>query len=245
MNNLPSIISEDLDFKKISSKIVSAGIDTKNLKLYFNNYKPIKSYEDQMSVIVEIHSKIIDCIDIYYGIRANQLSEALINNVVKTIFEQFNEISIEEIFYAYDTFTPQKNDWRNVTKQEILKPIYDYLKSKKKVLLEHEKQQKEIESENKRKKDAEDFYKISCDLYNESLYENKWKGDCFNASVIFKRFRDYFTQDEKNDLKKKASELFYKYKSENEIMFYAYSEERILANLVVEKAVENKWILKK
>lgn len=243
-NNLQIIQKNEVNIEKIFSKLTSVGIQVNNVKTYFNDYTPIKAQKDQCNVVLDIHSKVIDCIDIYFGIRANQLSDALIDNIVKTIYQNYNDLSVEEILIAYDTHTPQKTDWRNVTKPEILKPINDYLRTKKRILIEYQNQIKEQTLEGERLIEAQNFYNKSCDIYNQSLIEKKWLGDCFNASVIYKKFRDNFTQEQKNDLKQKASELFYKYQKENEIMFYAYSEERILADLVIETAIKNQWHLK-
>jgi len=243
-NNLPTKFEQNIDFAKLTSRLVSSGEQTTNVKVFFKDYTPINKVQDQCAVICDVHSTVIDCIDIYFGVRANQISEALLQSVVKTIFENYYDLAVEEIVTAYETFTPQKTDWRNVTKPEILKPIYEYTKLKKRVLSEYDKQIKEQVIEQERLNEAKVFYTKSCDIYQNSLKEGVWLGDCFNASVIYKRFRDYFTQEQKNELKKKASELFYKYNNENEIMYYAYSEDRILANLVVETAIKNKWHLK-
>ena len=106
------------------SRISSTGYDIskRDCKL-FGVYKPIIEFEDQIELAVNIYDKIVDCADIYFGIRASQLSEALTKSVVRQIMQDYPNLSVEEIEHCFERFVQPKTDWRNITKLELIEPI--------------------------------------------------------------------------------------------------------------------------
>ncbi len=227
------------------NRISSTGIEInkKDCK-QLNNGELIKNYSDQIDLAVKIYEKIVDCADIYFGIRSNQMSEALTTSVVKQIMADFPEITIEDIEYSFERFNPIKTDWRNITKIELLAPIKKFYLIKIKLLCEI----KEIENEEIEKNEGEksliDFYESSIKTYKESLEVGKWNGTIFQANIIHRKFRKYFNSGEVEELKKESKKLYNYYQNLNTFLYFAYSEERILANLVVERAILEKWQIK-
>lgn len=204
----------------------------------------IKNYPDQIDLAVKIYEKIVDCADIYFGIRSNQMSEALTTSVVKQIMSDFPEITVEDIEYSYERFNPIKTDWRNVTKIEILAPIRKFYLMKIKMLFEIKEIENEEIEKNEGEKNLIDFYESSIKTYKESLEAGEWTGTIFQANIIHRKFRKYFNPEEVEELKNESKKLYNYYQNLNTFLYFAYSEERILANLVVKKAINEKWQIK-
>lgn len=172
------------------------------------------------------------------------MSDALTGSVVKQIMIDFPEITLEDIEYSFERFNPVKTDWRNITKIELLAPIKKFYSVKIKMLCEI----KEIENEEIEKNEGEksliDFYESSIKTYNESLESGEWTGTIFQANIIHRKFRKYFNPEEVEELKKESKRMYNHYQNLNTFLYFAYSEERILANLVVERAILEKWQIK-
>jgi hypothetical protein len=224
------------------SRIGSSGIQisSRDCKMYGAGLE-IKYYEDQIELAVQIFDKIVDCADIYFGIRANQMSEALTRSVVKQIMVDYPDLTVEEIEHCFERFVQPKTDWRNITKLELIEPIKKYYLVKMKIKTEISKLElEEIEREEGQKK-ANDFYDLSISKYEESLKAGKWLGDLFMAHTIHRKFRNKFNDEEVQELKLKANRQYNEYQEKNSFLYFAYSRERILAQLVIEIAIENKW----
>ena len=237
---------EKIDLEKnLINRISATGIEISQKDCQqLNNGNLIKNYPDKVDLAVKIYGKIVDCADIYFGIRQNQMSDALTGSVVKQIMIDFPEITLEDIEYSFERFNPVKTDWRNITKIELLAPIKKFYSVKIKMLCEI----KEIENEEIEKNEGEksliDFYESSIKTYNESLESGEWIGTIFQANIIHRKFRKYFNPDEVEELKKESKRMYNYYQNLNTFLYFAYSEERILANLVVERAILEKWQIK-
>jgi hypothetical protein len=227
------------------SRISCAGIEIspKDCKIYGSGIE-LKEYTDQIELAVKIYDKIIDCADIYFGIRANQMSEALTRSVVKQIMYDYPNLTIDEIEHSFERFLQPKTDWRNITKFELIAPIQKYYLVKNKIRSEINKLEvEEVEKEENQKK-ANDFYDLSIKTYNESLTVGKWMGDLFMAHVLHVKFRNKFNDNQVMDLKEQAQKKYFEYQKANSFLYFAYSKERILAGLVIEKAISEKWQIK-
>ena len=209
----------------------------------YGNGVQIKYYEDQIELAVQIFDKIVDCADIYFGIRANQMSEALTRSVVKQIMVDYPDLSVEEIEHCFERFVQPKTDWRNITKLELIEPIKKYYIVKLKIKSELTKLELEEIQKDEAQKKQNDFYDLSIQKYKESLKTGKWLGDLFMAFTIHRKFRNRFNNEEVQELKEKANIQFNKYQEKNSFLYFAYSRERILAQLVVEIAIKNKWAI--
>ena len=162
---------EKIDLEKnLINRISATGIEINQKDCQqLNNGNIIKNYPDKVDLAVKIYEKIVDCADIYFGIRQNQMSDALTGSVVKQIMIDFPEITLEDIEYSFERFNPVKTDWRNITKIELLAPIKKFYSVKIKMLCEI----KEIENEEIEKNEGEksliDFYESSIKTFAASL----------------------------------------------------------------------------
>lgn len=156
----------------------------------------------------------------------------------------FPLLTVEEIEHCFDRFVQPKTDWRNITKFELIAPIQKYYLVKNKIKSEINKLElEEIEKEENQKK-ANDFYDLSITTYNESLVAGEWLGDLFMAHVLHQKFREKFNDAEVIDLKEQSQKKYFDYQKENSFLYFAYSKERILAGLVIEKAIKYQWQIK-
>jgi len=237
---------EKIDLEKnLINRISATGIEINQKDCQqLSNGNLIKNYPDKVDLAVKIYEKIVDCADIYFGIRQNQMSDALTGSVVKQIMLDFPEITLDDIEYSFERSNPVKTDWRNITKIELLEPIRKFYLVKIKMLCEI----KEIENEEIEKNEGEksliDFYESSIKTYKESLECGEWTGTIFQANIIHRKFRKYFNPEEVEELKKESKRMYNHYQNLNTFLYFAYSEERILANLVVERAILEKWQIK-
>jgi len=237
---------EKIDLEKnLISRISATGIEINQKDCQqLSNGNLIKNYPDKVDLAVKIYERIVDCADIYFGIRQNQMSDALTGSVVKQIMLDFPEITLDDIEYSFERYNPVKTDWRNITKIELLEPIKKFYLVKIKMLCEI----KEIENEEIEKNEGEksliDFYESSIKTYKESLEVGEWTGTIFQANIIHRKFRKYFNPEEVEELKKESKRMYNHYQNLNTFLYFAYSEERILANLVVERAILEKWQIK-
>ncbi|CAB4151779.1 hypothetical protein UFOVP597_34 [uncultured Caudovirales phage] len=171
------------------------------------------------------------------------MSEALTRSVVKQILIDFPLLTLEEIEHSFERFVQPKTDWRNITKMELIEPIKKYYQVKQKIRSEIEKiNLEDIEKENGIKK-ANEFYDLSCETYEKSLIEGKWIGDLFMAHILHRKFRNKFNNEEVIQMKNEALKKFHDYQKENSFLYFAYSKERILAGIVMDIAIKNKWQL--
>ena len=207
------------------------------------NQISIKYHPDKIDCAVQIFKVIVDSADIYYGIRSGQLSEALTDKVVKTILSDFNELSVSDIEYAYERFRKEKNDWRNITFDELIQPIKQYHKIKYAVTKERLQMQKEIKEKNERDAKEQEFLQSSIDLYTESLKGDYYLGDIFHARKIYGNFISKIDEATLSDMQMEANGQSVKLAEENPFLGLSNTPERLYAKLVVDYAVKNKFEL--
>lgn len=203
---------------------------------------PIKVFPNKIDIAVKIFKVIVDSADIYYGIRSGQLSEALTDKVVKKILDEYNELSISDIEYAYERFRKEKTDWRNITFDELMIPIKQYYKIKFAVNRERMLMEKELQEKTEREKKENEFINISFDLYKKSLGLDYYLGDVFHARKIYGKFISKISEDILSDLQLEANRQSAKLTEENSYNFL-YTPERLYAKMVVDYAVKNKFEL--
>jgi hypothetical protein len=219
-------------------------ISKNDLDLILNNKVPkIKESKDLIKCATDIFKKITDCADIYYGIRANQMSDALTDSIVKTILKDYGDLTIDEIEWAFEREEINKTDWRNITKREMIAPLTKFYKIKQIVEARREKVLKEKESELEAGKRAFEFEKICKDIYLDSLKVNEWQGSIFHSTVLSKFFRDQLNQELINTFSAEAKRLEKFYISENNVIYLGYTTERLLAELIVKHALKNRFEL--
>lgn len=207
------------------------------------NQIAIANHPNKIECAIEIYKAITDSADIYYGIRAGQLSEALTDKVVKTILRDFNQLSVSDIEYAYERFRKEKNDWRNITFDELIQPIQQYHRIKYAVNKELLQMQKELKEQQERDLKEQEFLKASVDLYNESLGRDYYLGDIFHARKIYGNFISKIDEATLSDMQMEANRQSVKLSEENPFLGLANTPERLYAKLVVDYAIKNKFEL--
>lgn len=236
------MLNKDLE-KVLESRINASGLDV--IKKDFQRHNTgiaLCNYLDKVQAAIEIYDLIVDSADVYFGIRAEQLSQALIKAVVNTIMEDFSALSLSDIQYSFERYVTPKTDWRNITKFELIAPIQKYAIIKFKIDNEILIVEKENKEEQERKIRADIFLNEAIDMYNESLINGEWNGTIFQAFVIHRKFRKYFSEDEITQIKKDAKNMeFLMHETEDVYKIIGYSFERILAEIVVKKSIKNKY----
>lgn len=207
------------------------------------NQISIANHPDKVDCAIQIFKAITDSADIYYGIRAGQLSEALTDKVVKTILRDFNQLSVSDIDYAYERFRKEKNDWRNITFDELMQPIQQYYKIKFSVNKERLIMEKEMQEQREREVKEQEFHQASIELYKESLNGDYYLGDIFHARKIYGNFISKIDEATLSDMQMEANRQSVKLSEENPFLGLANTPERLYAKLVVDYAVKNKFQL--
>jgi hypothetical protein len=208
------------------------------------NQIAIQMHPDKVDCAVQIFKKIVDSADIYYGIRAGQLSEALTDKVVKIILRDYSELSVDDIDYAFERYRKEKNDWRNITFDELIAPLAQYHKVKYAVNKEMAKLQKEIEENEDRIEKDKEFLKISEDLYEESVSGSMFLGDVFHARKIYGNLIGRINEDTLKDMQQNAIRESRELSETNPFLHLSHSPERIYAKMVVDYGILNKMPLK-
>jgi len=196
------------------------------------------------TAIDEVTRILIYCLDIYFGLRSNQVSENLIIKVQKEIFSKYKHLSLEDLEYSFERFNiPEKTSWNNITIQEIMAPIIRYSNIKHRINNERIKIEAEKNELEKRNKESEVFYNNAIETYLKSLENGSWIGDMFQAKVLLNKFTKYFTQDMRAEYKKQSKIEEMRIVESGRIDAYLYTNERILAEMVIKDCVKNGYTL--
>ena len=67
----------------------------------------IRDYIDQIELAVNIYEVIINSADIYFGVKATSLSDALIKAVVQEIIKKYSTFTLSDIEYSFERFSKQ------------------------------------------------------------------------------------------------------------------------------------------
>jgi hypothetical protein len=214
-----------------------------SVSLEHNNFYdlPIFHYSNKIDCAVRIFKVIVESADIYYGIRSGQLSEALTDKIVKKILTDYSKLSISDIEYAYERFRKEKNDWRNITFDELMIPIQQYHKIKFAVSREKKLMEKELQEKKERDQKEIEFIKTSIELYKNSLDHDYYLGDVFHSRKIYGRFLSMINEDTLSDFQMDANRQSAKLNDDNAFSVLSYTPERIYAKMVVDHAVKNKF----
>ena len=202
---------------------------------------PILHFNNKIDCAVRIFKVIVDSADIYYGIRSGQLSEALTDKIVKKILTDYSELSISDIEYAYERFRKEKNDWRNITFDELIIPIQQYHKIKYAVSRERKIMQKELEEKKERDQKEMEFINTSIELYKNSLGLDYYLGDVFHARKIYGKFLSMIDEGILSDLQMESNRQSNKLNQDNVFAILSYTPERLYAKMIVDYAVKNKF----
>lgn len=202
---------------------------------------PILHYNNKIDCAVRIFKVIVDSADIYYGIRSGQLSEALTDKIVKKILTDYSELSISDIEYSFERFRKEKNDWRNITFDELMTPIQQYHRIKFAVSRERKLMEKELQEKKERDQKEIEFINTSIELYKKSMDHDYYLGDVFHSRKIYGNFISKISEDILSDFQMDANRQSNKLNEDNAFGMLSYTPERIYAKMVVDYAVKNKF----
>lgn len=186
-------------------------------------------------------------ITIHFGIRPGLLSDDLIEACIADIIKKFKNLTVRDIQHAYERTIIQKDDWKNVTKREVLQPIENWWNQKEKIRLEFERFKKEQELKNQIEHEKQLFKEESVQLYQEAIVSGEWNGSVFHASIIARQIAEHIDQETKDQLwieskrEKKRIEAEAK-ESDKKLDFsnLGVTALRIFSGKIVEKGVELK-----
>lgn len=200
----------------------------------------IRDYIDQVELAVSIYEVIINSADVHFGIKATSLSDALIKAVVTEITKNYSKLTLTDVEYAYERFSKQRTDWRNLTKSDLIEPIKQYSIIKMEITNEQRRiHEDERIAEESRVKQLE-FEKNAIKVYKASLELGEWLGDIFQAKAIFNLFRGKISGEKAKQLQAEAVAKFRGYEDKKKLEHTLFTAERIYAQLIVEYGIENK-----
>lgn len=207
-----------------------------------------KLITNPLTRLAAIQGIITKMVDIYYGIRPGLLSDNVMEHVAGEIATRLNTLSISDIQRAFKNAHIERNDsWKNITVQEILSPIQVWFNQKEKIKREFNDFVLKQTEEERKAKEAVDFYESSKVIYNQCVDELEWTGTIFQASAIAKEVAKHIDQERKDELWKKAKEKKSKIDEANREMkrlggatkTIGYSDVRIFAELIVIEGIKN------
>ena len=237
-------------FLRLTSKqlpVLKSDVNRENSLSFLQNENsksdnlPILHFNNKIDCAVRIFKVIVDSADIYYGIRSGQLSEALTDKIVKKILTDYSELSISDIEYAYERFRKEKNDWRNITFDELIIPIQQYHKIKFAVSREKKLMEKELQEKKERDQKENEFINNSIELYKKSLEFDYYLGDVFHARKIYGKFLSMISEDILSDFQMESNRQSNKLNEDSPFGMLSYTPERLYAKMIVDYAVKNKF----
>jgi hypothetical protein len=209
-----------------------------------NEFPAISTNQNHEQTVERLTLILVDSIDVYMGIRGDKVSKPLIIKSIKEILSKYDSLSFQDIEYSFERFNyPEKFNQSTLTINEVLEPIKQYFHLKNKIKAEKIKMQAEINERNEQKLKSDIFYQESKKTYLKSLENKKWLGDMFQAKVLLNHFTKYFSEETRNEYKKKAKIEEVRILESGKLDAYLYSFERILANMVIIDCVKNGYRL--
>lgn len=222
---------------------------------YESNSLKIQDYQSAEALIEDIQLMLERCASIYYGIRAGLLSDDLIESVIAEIIKRFKSITIKDIEHSFERAVIVKEDWRNLTKREMIEPIQNWWNYKENIRIEFEKHQKEAEEIEAGKVKEEEFKNQSIIVYKESMLQLEWLGTVFQASAIAKDYISEHIEDKKraelwNDairLFKEAKEKTKEQSKKKEVLIpanFGISTLKLYSELIVKEGIKQQIEIK-
>lgn len=198
--------------------------------------------------LIALQDAIVNAIEIHFGVRSGNLSDALIKSCITEIIDKYGTLTYPDIEFAFDRYIKQKKeDWKNPTKLDVLNPIKMWWNQKESIKYEFQRFQHEQKEKEERKAKGLEFEYNALKLYNESEFE--YNGDYFQASAIAKKyFGSQLDQETKDQLwleaKKQKKQNDDEYDKIDRDVFnlidpnFGISAERIFCKLVLNKCLE-------
>jgi len=171
----------------LKTRLITLNVEVKEKDFQFENELKIYEEENQIETAKKIHSALIDCCVLYYGIHISQIQEVVLITAIQKIIKEFNSISIKEIFHAFERIEIQKQV--TITIEDLLKPIRKYIYVKNYISKEFQNHLKEEQEKLQAVEKAIQHREECLNFYAEALSSGIWKGTIFHAVTIAKDFK--------------------------------------------------------
>lgn len=229
-------------FKSTSTRINKADLSRYNLST--NN---LASYSNPLSLVKDVKETIENICIIHFGVRSGLLDEVLIESVIQTIISKFKSLTTKDLMSAFERIEVKSNNWKNITKRDLIEPIQNWWNKKEEIRLEFEKYQKELSEKEEAERKEEEFKNLAIDTYRKSIVCAEWLGDIFQANAIYKIVLRQIQLHKKNELwqeaqvqKNKQDALHEKDPSLTDLSNYGMTAKRIFGELIVIEGIKQK-----
>ena len=231
-------------------KRTSTLITTTDLNNFRQNVPKIRDSVDPVACVTAVKQTIEKVITIHLGVRPGLLSDHLLEAVIAEIIQNYNGLTLRDIEHAYERHQfPERNDWRNVTKAEIMAPLIAWNNMRARIANDWEKcKAEEIEKAEGLKKAAA-FKEASRIKYNEAVEALEWSGTIYEAAAIAKDIAQHIDQARKDEMwaaaKQKAEDIETanaKAKRLGEIVDFdriGRTPKRLMAEMIVLEGIKN------
>lgn len=252
-NNLPQRKETAEIQKKVQSeclksfKATSKKIAKSDLKLYNQDPNTLESYSNPLSLVRDVKETIEKICVLHFGVRSGLLDEVLIESVVSTIILKFKTLTTHDLGSAFERVEVDRNNWKNITKRDLIEPIQNWWNKKEEIRLEFEKYKRDVQEAEQAEQKEHKFYNDSINIYRQSLVSANWEGSIFQASSIAKDVAKHIDQIQKNELwqqaqrKKRSQDKAFK-EDPTKIIFdnIGLTEVRLYSELIVQYGIKNK-----
>lgn len=228
----------------------SIAISKSDLDHVWHSKPKIEDYMDPKKLIIDIDNLISRTCKVYYGIPEQFISDELVEEVAKEIVKKYKTLTFDDLTHAYERWNMERKDnWKNVTKQELIAPIQAWSNYQQKIKEDFNCYKRQIQEEDERQAAAEAFRKESIEFYNECVDNLEWTGTIFQASAIRMDLNKHFSAEIKKELRDQAMETYqrtqeaYNDATRRGIRLgmdnIGYSAKRIYSELLVKEGIKN------
>lgn len=222
----------------------------KDINNFKSNLPRIKDSVDPKELLKAIKRTIEKVITIHLGVRPGLLSDDLIEAVIFDLISKFSDFTTKDIEWSYERFNFKKrDDWRMVTKSEILEPIQSWAYVRVGIMEEFEKFQQQQKEESEAESKILQFKKESRIIYNKCVDELEWTGSIFHASAIAKDLAVFLDQETKDEFWVEAKKESKQTNEENDkikrlggsidVKRIGRTPERVYSELIVIESIKN------
>ena len=186
-----------------------------------------------------VSSKLMDYAKVLYGVTPENLPPLLF----KLVYDELKQIiglTVSDLDNAFITATIEKKSYVSLTRDELLKPIRDYVESKRLINLEVDKVLR-VEAEAKEDKiNVDKFIKYSKDKYTNCFKNGKFDLDEFESNTLFKPYVKIFTEIELESFKKETIKEFDKrtFEADGNSFILVPHKNRIYARIIMKNSFE-------
>jgi len=184
-----------------------------------------------------IHNKLMDYVKVLYGLIPENLPPLLFNLVYDEI-KQIKDLTVSDLDNAFITSKIEKRAYVSLTRDELLKPIKDYVESKRLINLEVDKVLRLENEAIEDKINVDKFIKHSKEKYTNCFKNGGFDLDEFESNTIYKPYVKLFTEIELESFKEETIKEFAQrtFEAEDNSFILVPHKNRIFARIVMQNA---------